>query len=60
MYLLSKRMRVGHDFLTHFTQYSKFDEYKLSSTVRYQVKNFLQHDAESCVSRNQVEYLEML
>jgi hypothetical protein len=51
-------MRGGHDFLTHFTQYSKFDD--TSSTVRYQVKNFLQQDAESCVSRNQVEYLEML
>jgi hypothetical protein len=25
MYSFSKRMRVGHDFLTHFTQYSKFD-----------------------------------
>jgi hypothetical protein len=39
MYLFSKRMRVGHDFLTHFTQYSKSDN-KLSSTVRYQVKMF--------------------
>jgi hypothetical protein len=25
VYLLSKRMSVGHDFLTHFTQYSKFE-----------------------------------
>jgi hypothetical protein len=45
MYSFSKRMRVGHDFLTHFTQCSKFDN---------------TNDAESCVSRNQVQHLEML
>jgi hypothetical protein len=25
VYLLSNRMRFGHDFLTHFTQYSQFE-----------------------------------
>jgi hypothetical protein len=34
-------MRLGHDFLTRFTQYSKFDNINSrQQTVRYQVKIF--------------------
>jgi hypothetical protein len=40
-------MRVRHDFLTHFTQYSKPDNINCHQLYQVSSKNFLQHDAES-------------